>query len=186
GVRITRANRIDGDVLGRKLQGQRTCETDDRMFRGHIGRDVSAAAQPGDTRHIDNAPETNLEHVWNGLPGAQVGAVNVHGHDPVPQRLVRIREFRARRLSCVIDEDLNRSEVLARFLKSGAYGSAVGYVRGDRGRDCRTAQRFRDGVQILSVSAEQRYFSAATGQGRRDGRSDATAGAGYNRVPIGK
>ena len=155
GVRITRADRIDGDVLGSKLQGQRACETDDRVFRGHVRRDVSAAAQSGDTRDIDDAPETNLEHVRNGLPGAQVGAVNVHGHDPVPQRLVRIREFRARRLARVVDEDLNRAEVLARLLESGAYGSAVGYVRDDRGRDGRSAQRFRDGVQILSVSAEQ-------------------------------
>jgi hypothetical protein len=97
---------------------------EERRALGHDGRG-----------HVDDAPRALCLHDGRHRAAAEPPALDVHGHEAVPLRLVDLLEGgggEAREERRVVDEDVDAPETLHRLRDHGLHGGDGGDVGADR------------------------------------------------------
>src|SRR5450432_397479 len=140
------------------------------MLRGAIRLDVTIPGKPRSAGDVHNASPAVPKHGGQSLMYAVEGAVEIYLHHIAPQREVRFGERRRNSLTCVVHQNLNRTEARARCFKR-----AMEFFRLADIRLCVMKTPLVSHVcRRLSTAAKHGYVRAMRNQGPAHGRANTT------------
>src|SRR5581483_2568033 len=159
--------RVDVDVVGLELHGERTREAEKAVLAGDISGLVEVALRTGGAGDVHNAAFAARYHLRQNFASDQEGSGEIDALDAVPVGKLHPGDRFLENRAGVVDEKVHAAEARDQFTDCAGDFVHVGEVAGDK---LAIAGGFRTGEQAES--------HALAGKGLENGQADAAAGAG--------
>ena len=116
GVQKPWRDRVDVDAEPADLARQRSREPDQRRFRRAVDREAAVSREADDRRDVDDAAAAVRHHVADHVLGQDDRREGVHANQALDLRVVHERQRAVRPQRGVVDEPVDRPELLPQLL----------------------------------------------------------------------
>src|SRR5262249_10584704 len=91
-LRVSGADSVDCDALGRDFERERTCKSDHAMLSRAVCRNVAIALESGSAGDVYDASPAGLKHGRQNSLNAVKNAIQIHLHHAAPESDIGLHE----------------------------------------------------------------------------------------------
>src|SRR5262245_10065030 len=177
-VHVARREAIDLDAVARPLGGKAPCEPAHRRLARAVGGVARHAQHAIHGTQVDDLAPAARDHARRHRPGAAEHRREVRHQHVVPFLVAHVERGLVERDAGIVDEDVDGAEGRLRILHGRPDLLAARHVERKGSRTAtRCFDRCRRGIDLVASARRASHGRAGVRQRKRDGATDAAAGA---------